>query len=866
MRMKERWRAMSSFSKSTAVIGILAAMISLSSCVVSAGGPTDVEMIKASAWWDAVQSSIYEREYEITWHEDAGAFSAINHGSNLRASFTENRVEIAPRTGGLDWRWSYALIDFGREGALEPAGHAAPSAHGREVKYVRPGITEWYKNGESGIEQGFIVSERPEGEGALVLRGNLSGNLEARMTPDGQSVSFFMREEEVLRYGKLLVMDANGTELQSKLTLEGQSLCIVIDDEGRYPIYIDPLLATPSWTAESDQAGAKFGWSVASAGDVNYDGYDDVIVGAYLYDNPKVNEGRAYVYHGGPSGLAVTPSWTAEGDQRGAGFGYSVAGAGDVNGDHFDDVIVGAYAYDKSETETNTGRVFVFLGSEDGVVDTFCWTADGDQNDCYFGASVAGAGDVNDDDYDDVIIGAHGYSNPEMGEGRAYIYHGSDSGPSPAPSWIGEANQAHSHFGRSVACAGNVNGDLYDDVIIGGYMDGVPVIDVGFAFVFLGSDTGVVDTFCWTAEDDQRDTGFGTSVAGAGDVNGDGFDDVIVGAYAYDSLETDEGSAYVFYGSDTGTVDAFSWTSESDQEHAWFGYSVAGAGDVNGDGYADVIVGAYGYDNPQSMEGRAYAFHGSVMGLSTTPSWTAEGNRNYACFGVAVAGAGDVNGDGYSDVTVGAHDYSNPEENEGRAYLYFGDPDPIAVLLQQYASVWRDDHAEVTWILGGAGTHQSLTFEISRRAIPDEQFAPIQKPDIAREGNLFTLRDYSIEPGRTYTYRVTIFEDGKAVASFETDLGTPAIALTLSQNHPNPFNPATTISYSLPSAAHVTLDIYDVSGRRIARLVDDVQKGGRHTIDWRGLDENGNPAGSGTYIYRLEAGKEVISRKMVLLR
>jgi hypothetical protein len=857
---------MSRFNKSTVAISVLAAMISLSSCIVSAGGVADVEAIKASAWWDIVQKSIYEQDYEITWHENAAEMSAVNRGSNLRVSFADNCIEIAPLSGNSDWRWSYTLTDFGREGALESAAQPARTAQGREVRYVRPGLTEWYRNGTGGIEQGYIVTERPAGKGALVLRGTFSGDLEARMTPDGQAVSFFMRDEEALRCGKLLVMDADGTKLQSKFALEGQSLSIVINDEGRYPIYIDPILETPSWTAESNQAGALFGCSVAGAGDVNHDGYDDVIVGAFKYDN----EGRAYVYHGGPLGLAVTPSWTAEGNQRGACFGISVAGAGDVNGDGYDDVIVGAHAYNKSETETNTGRAFVFLGSDTGVADTPCWTADGDQNDCLLGYSVAGAGDVNGDGYDDVIIGAHGYDAPEAAEGRAYVYHGSASGPSPEPSWIHEPDRRCAYFGRSVAGAGDVNGDGYDDVIVGGFMNEEENdIDEGLAFVFLGSDTGIVDTFCWTADDEQFDTGFGNSVAGAGDVNGDGYDDIIVGAYAYDNPdEFNEGTAYVYLGSDSGTVDTFSWMAESDQASAWFGYSVAGIGDVNCDGYDDVIVGAYGYDHPTSNEGRAYVFCGSAAGLSATPSRTAESDANGALFGVSVAGAGDVNGDGRADVIVGAQGYSNPEEeeDEGRAYLYLNDCGCVAVMLQHFASIWRDGHAEVTWILQDAGTPWNLTFEISRREVPGGPFAPIPNPDIAREKNQFTLRDYSIEPGGAYTYRVAIFEDGKAAASFETDLQTPALPLALHQNHPNPFNPVTTIGYSLPSASHVTLEIYDVSGRRIARLVNETQKGGAHTIEWGGLDEQGNPACSGIYIYRLKAGKEVISHKMVLLR
>ncbi|MCX5752115.1 MAG: FG-GAP-like repeat-containing protein [Candidatus Krumholzibacteria bacterium] len=659
--------------------------------------------------------------------------------------------------------------------------------------------------------------------------------------------------------------DSGEATAQSQITLEGVSPLVTINNDGRSPVHFNALLIAPLWTAESNQAGANFGWPVASAGDVNGDGYEDIIIGANKYDDTVMDEGRVYVYYGGPLGPEISPSWMAEGNQWGACFGISVAGIGDVNGDEYDDVIIGAHGYNKSAAETNTGRAFVYLGSEEGLADTPCWTADGDQIDCYLGFSVAGAGDVNGDGYDDIIIGAPGYDDAKGGEGRAYVYYGGVSGPSATPSWVGIIDQERAHFGRSVAGAGDVNKDGYDDVIVGGFMDEDNLIDQGTAYVFLGSDTGVVDTPCWTADDEQVDTGFGLSVAGAGDVNGDGYDDVIVGAYAYDNGEFNEGTAYVFYGSDSGTVDTCSWMAESDQESAWFGFSVAGVGDVTCDGYDDVMVGAYGYDNGQSNEGRAYIYCGGLAGLSATPIWTTESNQNYARLGVSVAAAGDVNRDGYGEVIIGALDYSDQEVHEGKAYVY-SFCDCIAVMLQQYASTWQGDHAEVTWILADASTSRNLTFEITRRKTPGEPFTLINNPDIVREGNQFTLRDRSVEPGRAYTYRVAIFEDGRAAASFEVDLETPAQLLALHQNHPNPFNPVTTIGYSLPSASYVTLEIYDVSGRRIARLVNEAQKGGAHTIEWAGLDEKGNPVSSGTYIYRLKAGKEVISRKMILLR
>lgn len=197
-------------------------------------------------------------------------------------------------------------------------------------------------------------------------------------------------------------------------------------------------------------------------------------------------------------------------------------------------------------------------------------------------------------------------------------------------------------------------------------------IDEGMAYVYYGSSSGLSSTANWTAESNQNWANIGYSVSTAGDVNGDGYSDVIVGAYKFDNGQTDEGRAFVYYGSLSGLSTTPNWTGESDQADAWYGVSVSTAGDVNGDGFSDVIVGVIYYDNGETNEGRAYVYYGSAGGLSTTPNWTAESNQEYAWFGYSVSTAGDVNGDGFSDVVIGADFYDNGQTNEGRAFVYYG--------------------------------------------------------------------------------------------------------------------------------------------------------------------------------------------------
>lgn len=443
-------------------------------------------------------------------------------------------------------------------------------------------------------------------------------------------------------------------------------------DEGRVFVYhgsASGLSPTPNWAAEGDQANANFGKSASTAGDVNGDGYADVIIGAHLYDNGQTDEGRVVVYLGSASGLSLTPDWIAESDQASANFGEAVSTAGDVNGDGYADVIVGARLYDNGQTDE--GRVFVYYGSASGLSPIANWTAESDVASATFGNAVRTAGDVNGDGYADIIIGHDAYDNGQTDEGRVVVYHGSAVGLSASPNWMVEGNQISANLGNTVSTAGDVNGDGYADVIVGARFYDNGQADEGRAYVYYGSATGLNTSANWTVESDQISANFGQSVSTAGDVNGDGYADVIVSAYAYDDGQTDEGRAFVYQGSATGLSTYANWSAESDQVSALFGRSVSVAGDVNGDGYSDIIVGAHLYDNDQADEGRAYVYHGAAVSLSPSgPNWYSP--QSYDSFGYSVSTAGDVNGDGFADVIVGAPLHDNGEVNEGQAYVYYG--------------------------------------------------------------------------------------------------------------------------------------------------------------------------------------------------
>jgi len=650
-------------------------------------GPPDPPRSISGDWWSRVQADLRMSEYRVNWQEKTplpdgqAAYQAPNRAQDLRTFFTAEGVWWVPRTAKASWQVGLTLTSMGAGRRSAPVGEAQPEAKGNRVEYQRAEIIEWYVNDQRGVEQGFTVARRPietEAQEPLRLVLSVSGNARPRLSQDGRAVEFLASGGVLaLRYADLVVVDARGQELASRMELSecaGEGRCavhLVVDDAGAaYPLTIDPLASSPNWTAEGNDAFSRFGIAVASAGDVNGDGFSDVIVGAERYSNPQLYEGRAYVYHGSASGLSATPNWAVENDLPTEYFGRSVGAAGDVNGDGYADVIVGGPYF--SNGQQSEGRAYVYHGSASGLSTPPNWTVESNQADAHFGNSVGAAGDVNRDGYADVMVGASDYDNGQLGEGRAYVYHGSASGLSTTPNWTAESNQADAQYGWSVSTAGDVNRDGYDDVLVGARQYDNGLAYEGRAYAYHGSASGLSTTPGWTAAGGQTTAYFGSSVATAGDVNGDGYADVIVGASLYSNGHADEGRAFVYHGSASGLLATSSWTAEGNQADAHFGSSAGTAGDVNGDGYADVMVGASSLTNGQAREGRAFAYLGSASGLSAAAEWTAESDQAEAYFGASVATAGDVNGDGYADVIVGAPLFDAGGEDEGRAYVYHG--------------------------------------------------------------------------------------------------------------------------------------------------------------------------------------------------
>ena len=390
--------------------------------------------------------------------------------------------------------------------------------------------------------------------------------------------------------------------------------------------------------------GSSFGRSVAAAGDVNSDGYADVIVGAYRDNGNGTNSGSISVF----SGADDSRLYFIDGASSGDFFGLSVSGAGDINGDGFDDFIVGAYGDDKNGAFS--GSASIWSGLDGSILYTFYGDSAGDN----FGEDVAAAGDVNGDGYADVMVGAPYSDANGENSGLVRVFSGFDG--SILYTFIGD--EPGERFGASLDGAGDVNDDGYADVIVGAKSNDNGGENAGLARIFSGVDGSILYNFYGDSAGDS----LGISVARAGDVNGDGYADLIVGAFGDDNNGSNSGAARIFSG-DGGSI---LYTFYGDDEDDLFGVSVAGAGDINGDGYSDVVVGAWGDDNNGNKSGSARIFSG-VDGSTLN---TLNGLNEDDLFGISVAGAGDLNNDGYADVIVGAPSYDDQNDKSGYVRIF----------------------------------------------------------------------------------------------------------------------------------------------------------------------------------------------------
>ena len=434
------------------------------------------------------------------------------------------------------------------------------------------------------------------------------------------------------------------------------------------PVFAGGLIdrfGAPVWEVGGTQANANFGFNATTAGDVDGDGFSDVIVGAGTEDSTFVDEGAAYLYRGSVDGSALVPSWIYRGRQNTAFAGSAVAPAGDVNNDGYADVLVGVPGWD-SQTQADAGRVVVFHGGPTGLSLTPAYElvsptpAVGQQ----FGITVAPAGDVNGDGYADVLVGSR-YAEGMSIRGAVYLFEGGVAGlfTTPAKTWIGLAGGS-ANLGASLSTAGDVNADGFADVIIGSPGEVNPFAGGGSAYVYLGSPTGIAAVPDTVIKGTLNNANCGRSVSVAGDVNGDGYSDVLIGV---PGQNTSIGKAMIGFGGPQGIATVTDLTNPEALLLEFTGSIVSTFGDINGDGFAD--FGVVSRHSSGTGRGRVSVYLGARTGPQYFGEILTHGSDGF--FGSCLATTGDTNGDGFSEILVGTEETSvQPGQMEGVVYQF----------------------------------------------------------------------------------------------------------------------------------------------------------------------------------------------------
>ncbi len=555
--------------------------------------------------------------------------------------------------------------------------------------------------------------------------------------------------------------------------------------QGQFPAVLNltDLNGQNGFKIDGETVGSAAGESVSIAGDVNGDGYSDILVGAWGYNN---NTGRSYVIFGGTqvgaaglvslSNLNGVDGFKIDGEIALEQSGYSLGAVGDINGDGYDDLLIGAPAYNN----WNTGRCYLVYGGpqigSNGLLSLANLTG---INGFKINSEVnSGIGsqispgyylgrlnahkkwDINGDGNTDLLIGGHDYNN---GRGRTYvIFGGSQVGSSgllnltylnTTTGFKIDGENAGDNSGMAVSPEGDLNADGYDDLLIQARFYN----QTGRNYIVFGGPNITYQNPLLLASlngtngfklDNEAmgdmgliSDGADTWLDGPGDINQDGIADLLIGAYGH---QNDTGRSYIVFGhpnigksgylplASLNGSNGFKLDGETIGERS--GQHTSSAGDFNGDGIPDLLLGAPSYN---AVTGRCYVIFGGskispwgLLPLSTLngiDGFKIDGETVGDQSGIAVSPAGDVNGDGMDDLIIGAQRYNSWT---GRAYVIFGDAPPVLINNSLTLSTGAAITLNATYLAATDLNHNNNTLVFIPSGVSHGQFETINNPGI----------------------------------------------------------------------------------------------------------------------------------------
>ncbi len=462
------------------------------------------------------------------------------------------------------------------------------------------------------------------------------------------------------------------------------------------------------WSYEPDQDGAQIGFEIAAIGDINNDGINDLVASSKSYIVNDVN-GAVFLFLGTENGFSDTPDQIIPSPVSSAEFGTAIDIVPDMNGDGFGELAVGAPFHD-IQNGINDGILYVFFGAADGVNANSPWTHTSGGTQRQLGAEIC-SGDFNNDGYGDLAVARIGlyWTNSQ----RLIMIYGSANGPGnivnlDIPGW--------ESLGLSMD-AGDINDDGFDDLLVGSPHYGSRQSEdrEGKITIYSGSPSGLVtSTAAWEFETNALNFQIGTMVSIVGDVNGDTYPDFASTAIGYSNGEEYEGAVYLFSGASALSNCAQEELFESNQEYQSFGKSIAG-GDVDNDGYADLLIGNTTSSQFEDRAGIAMLYKGSAGGISTDTAWTTSILSPAARLGHAAV-ISDVNNDSFDDIIISSISMNGSGTDRGHVFAYYSD---MGAFSEALSVTERSGHGSATVVYPNplSGEHIHLNSASKERPI-----------------------------------------------------------------------------------------------------------------------------------------------------